>query len=338
MSRKKRTGADLFCGGGGTSKGFLNACARINAEAELLAINHCPTAIETHTLNNPGVRHLCEEIDKVNPRQVIPDRRLHLLCASPECTHHSNAAGGRPRNEQSRATAFHICRFAEALDGSARSVDSPTPTVVTSRHIGLAEPFLMHVNHHGGDERRCHSLEAPVPTLTCSRELALVEPFVIGQQSGARPRSTSKPLPTVATAGAIALVEPFIAQTDQTGGNGAYVRSLDQPVYTVVTKANLALIEPFIVKYYGSGTAKSLDQPLDTVTTRDRYMLVEPTTRKPIAELDIRFRMLQPHELAAAQGFPGDYKFVGTREQQIRQIGNAVPVNLATALCHALLE
>ncbi|CAK0760190.1 hypothetical protein CCP1ISM_9970001 [Azospirillaceae bacterium] len=54
--------------------------------------------------------------------------------------------------------------------------------------------------------------------------------------------------------------------------------------------------------------------------------------------LDILFRMLQPHELARAMGFPGDYAFTGTKEQQIRQIGNAVPVNTARALVRALFE
>lgn len=54
--------------------------------------------------------------------------------------------------------------------------------------------------------------------------------------------------------------------------------------------------------------------------------------------LDIKFRMLQPHELAAAMSFPGDYQFTGNREQKVKQIGNAVPVRLAKHLCRALLE
>jgi len=53
--------------------------------------------------------------------------------------------------------------------------------------------------------------------------------------------------------------------------------------------------------------------------------------------LDIRFRMLQPKELAAAMGFDSDYLFSGTREDVVRQIGNAVPVNTARALCEAVL-
>ncbi len=42
--------------------------------------------------------------------------------------------------------------------------------------------------------------------------------------------------------------------------------------------------------------------------------------------------------LAAAQGFPKDYFFAGNREQKVKQIGNAVPVNTAKALCAALLD
>src|SRR6185295_19000629 len=155
----------------------------------------------------------------------------------------------------------------------------PIPALDTSNRFGLVEPFVIHTTHTGGD--RCHDIGRPLPTVTTAKrgEKALIEPYVIGQHSGATPRSVDEPLPTVATAGAI------------------------------------ALIEPFFVKYYGSGIAKSVDCHLDTVTTRDRYMLVEPVTGRPVAELDIRFRMLQPHELAGAQGFPANYKFVGTREE-----------------------
>ncbi len=54
--------------------------------------------------------------------------------------------------------------------------------------------------------------------------------------------------------------------------------------------------------------------------------------------LDIRFRMLTPGELAAAMSFPQDYKFAGNREKVVKQIGNAVAVNVAKALCKALLQ
>jgi hypothetical protein len=42
--------------------------------------------------------------------------------------------------------------------------------------------------------------------------------------------------------------------------------------------------------------------------------------------------MLQPRELAAAQGFPEDYDFAGNKTETTEQIGNAVPVNLFKTL------
>jgi DNA (cytosine-5)-methyltransferase 1 len=48
--------------------------------------------------------------------------------------------------------------------------------------------------------------------------------------------------------------------------------------------------------------------------------------------------MLQPRELAAAQGFPEEYEFAGTKTETVEQIGNAVPVNLAQRLVESLLE
>ena len=53
------------------------------------------------------------------------------------------------------------------------------------------------------------------------------------------------------------------------------------------------------------------------------------------------FRMLQNSELARAMGFDDEettYEFVGNVGEVTRQIGNAVPVNLAEALVRAMLE
>lgn len=107
--------ADLFCGAGGTSTGIYKAAKKLGLGVDLLAVNHWPIAINTHSANHGFARHLCETLDKVNPREVIPRGKLDLLVASPECMHFSNARGGRPRKEQSRASGWHVLRWAEAL-------------------------------------------------------------------------------------------------------------------------------------------------------------------------------------------------------------------------------
>lgn len=161
--------------------------------------------------------------------------------------------------------------------------------------------------------------------------------FVLGQQSGAAPRDVDQPIPTVASAGAISLIEPFIVQMDQ----GGKVCDIDSPMPTITSADAFALAEPFIVEYYGTGQSSSVDEPMKTITGRDRFGLVEPITLEREGKkyiLDVLFRMLQPHELAAAMSFPKGYKFNGTREQVVKQIGNAVPVRLAEALATAVLS
>lgn len=214
----------------------------------------------------------------------------------------------------------------------AREVNKPLPTVTTSgAHFGLVQPFL--TKFHGGNPNRNHSLDDPVPTIDCSNRIGLVEPLFIPQHSAGTVKPVSKPLSTVTTTGAIGLVEPFIIANGHR--SSIRIRSVEEPLSTVVTKAEHCLVEPFLVQYYGNGEARPVTKPLDTVTTHDRFALIEGDL---LYKLDIRFRMLQPHELAAAQGFPKAYKFTGNKSEIVKQIGNAVPVGLAKALVEAVMS
>jgi DNA (cytosine-5)-methyltransferase 1 len=156
---------------------------------------------------------------------------------------------------------------------------------------------------HGGGLR---SLDRPINTITTAKggAHALCEPCLLPQQSDGRLRPVSEPVPTVAAAGAI------------------------------------ALIEPFLVEYYGTGGARSVDEPLGTATTKPRFALVQPDVSHggKTYKMDVRFRMLQPAELAGAQGFPHGYMFSGNKTEVVRQIGNAVPCGLSRALVKAVLE
>jgi DNA (cytosine-5)-methyltransferase 1 len=122
-------------------------------------------------------------------------------------------------------------------------------------------------------------------------------------------------------------------QVAHAGSDNTRVRSVDDPLPTIPAghRGELAVCEPFLTKYYGTAKARSVEIPLDTVTAKDRFALVE------VAGMDIRFRMLQPRELAAAMGFDR-YEFAGTKTDQVRQIGNAVSVRQARALCGALID
>jgi DNA (cytosine-5)-methyltransferase 1 len=215
--------------------------------------------------------------------------------------------------------------------GMSRSLDLPLQTVTCSgKHTALIEPFL--INNYG--KSKSMDIGDPVPTVTGSEHAALVEPLILGQQSCAAARPISKPIPTIATAGAISFIEPFL--TCYHGGNDSAERiyRLGKPIPTLDTSNRYGLVKPFIVKYYGTGTTASIDEPLDTVVSKEHFALVMGGENY---FFDIRYRMLAPHELAAAQGFPPDYLFQGNKGEIVKQIGNAVPVGTATRLTLAAI-
>lgn len=244
--------------------------------------------------------------------------------------------------------------------GVPRATDDPAPTVATKGAIGLVEPYLVDTNHgdkgspppfmvdvrHGvnppggprWNSHRVRSTSEPLQTVTAtSRGIGLVTPFIIpryGEAKGQAPRThdVDRPMPTVCATNQHGLVEPVIVKTSHRGGNGAYARPAGDPLFTVTSApSEIGVAEPFVVPYYGTGTPHRVGEPLPTATTKDRFGLCEPV------RFDIRFRMLQPHELAAAMSFPADYKFAGNKSDVVRQIGNAVPVRTAKALCKAAL-
>lgn len=265
-----------------------------------------------------------------------------------------------------------------ALKNTARSVDEPVATLTGQNHEYLAQPFILNIRGGKDGYLRGASVNDPVQAITTEPAMALVEPFVLGQQSQGRPRSTKKPLPTIAADGAIALVEPFLMPVNhgkddmrshsihnplptQTGadvmglvepylvsyhgGNGHENRthSIDEPLPTQDTSNRYGVAEPFLTEFHGAGVGvQPVTKPLPTQTTKDRFGLVEPLAFRgkdgQIYLLDIRFRMLTPPELARAMSFPENYKFAGNREKVVKQIGNAVAVQVAKALCKSLLS
>lgn len=59
--------------------------------------------------------------------------------------------------------------------------------------------------------------------------------------------------------------------------------------------------------------------------------LVKPNGKKYIRCLTVR-------EAAQIQGFPADHRFAGTRDDAIKQIGNAVPARFVSEMVRAMLR
>lgn len=237
--------------------------------------------------------------------------------------------------------------FANRTANAPKEMDEPVPTLCTGPHMALCEFMAAAKNENGDQLPRTHDLDAPMPTVVAKgRPGDLVETFLTLHYGGHDARSLDAPLQTVAAQFehfGLAQMKPFLVRYN----GGPRAQDIDAPVTTLDTSNRFALCE-FVVEYYGNGGAVSLADPCRTVTANDRFGLVElvvvgEQNGQTIAEgrivgwLDILFRMLQPHELAAAQGFPQSYQFTGSRKEQVAQIGNAWTGELAKALCLASL-
>ncbi len=115
MGKRKILVADLLCGAGGSSTGCERALNDLGLEMELVCVNHWPLALETHALNHPRARHVCGDIATVRPHILVPEGYLDLLMASPTCTHHSVARGGKPTSDQQRSDPWHIITWLTEL-------------------------------------------------------------------------------------------------------------------------------------------------------------------------------------------------------------------------------
>lgn len=99
---------DLFAGGGGMSVAMEEALGR----SPDVAINHNEDALSLHRLNHPQTRHFIADVWEVDPLTATRGRPVGLLHLSPDCTHHSQARGGQPRDNKIRALSWVALRWA----------------------------------------------------------------------------------------------------------------------------------------------------------------------------------------------------------------------------------
>ncbi|MDY7534062.1 DNA cytosine methyltransferase [Pseudomonas sp. Bout1] len=89
---------DFFCGGGGAGTGLEMGLGRtVN-----VAKNHSPQAISMHTVNHPGAQHFTTDVFEGDPDTECAGKAVGWFHMSPDCTHHSQAAGGQPRKREIR--------------------------------------------------------------------------------------------------------------------------------------------------------------------------------------------------------------------------------------------
>ncbi len=255
----------------------------------------------------------------------------------------------------------------------ALDLQQPLGTVVAGgvKHA-IAAPHLVKFR---GDSIGTPATE-PVPTITsgagaarpagAAHALGVSAATLVTLRNNMAGADPQEPLSTIAAQGEHhALATAFLEQA-----NGGFYegggRDARDPVSTITASgsqqqlvtADLAhlsaeheegalRVAAFLIKYYGTGAnVPSLTDPADTITTRDRLALVTVVIKgTPYVIVDIGLRMLKPHELYRAQGFPVGYIIDRTANgtplttsAAVRMVGNSVSPPPLRALAEANLD
>jgi len=216
-------------------------------------------------------------------------------------------------------------------------IESENPFIQKGNPVFLSQYYTQQ-----SGESRCYGLDSPVNTIPTANRFALVTAFISEYYSGFYKGAGSNldnPVATITTKERHALVTAFVAQQYKSSiGN-----TVEQPLGTITTINKASLVTAFLLKYYGSDIGQDINGPLHTVTTKDRFGLVT-IKGQDYQIVDIGMRMLQPHELFKAQGFPSNYIIdhdcTGRsypKTAQVARCGNAVPPPFAEHLVRANL-
>jgi len=241
----------------------------------------------------------------------------------------------------------------EHANGSSQRnmpADAPLRTIcaqVKGGHFALVAPVITKFRSND----RGSSVQSPLATVTANSfikkpggaaPIGLVAAFLAKHYGGnytGPGSSMESPLPTATTVDHNALVTSHLVKLR----NNCIGQDVREPIHTLTTGGHMGEVRAFLLKYYGHGEGQPLQDPLHTVTTKDRHALVM-IKGEPYEIVDIGMRMLEPHELFAAQGFPADYIHDRTaggkklsKAAQVRMCGNSVCPPVAAALVKANL-
>ncbi|MGG3471413.1 DNA cytosine methyltransferase [Neobacillus pocheonensis] len=310
-----------------------------------------PNSIAVQTGKLLPYRTAAEIIDFSRPCPSIFGRRKELSANTKR-----RIARGIQRFVINNANPFIIKVNHSGENFRGQEIDKPLQTITAKNGWGIVTPYIARIGQTGfAADRLQYSVEQPLTTITTKTEHCLVTPTLIqigyGEAPGQEPRALDlhKPLGTITAGGnKFGVAEAVLAPANE--------RKADR------SRATLAASH--IIKFKGTNVGQAVTDPLQTITAVNHFGEVRTFLEEYCAEsgndtenlgyvtidgqlyqiVDIGFRMLEPYELFAAQGFPPDYIIDRVdggkpypKSEQVARCGNSVSPVIPNALVRANL-
>lgn len=331
---------DLFCGAGGLSYGF--ECAGYDI---LIGIDNDSKALETFELNHKGSKIICGDITQITYKQdikpLLNGKKIDIIVGGPPCQGMS-LSGPRqfddPRNrlylsyirlvDEIRPKAFVI----ENVPGLVSLFKGAIKDSIIEKFTAMGytvEYKIMCASDYGVPQNRKRVVfvgrkkgEYNYPPInedivTCS--MALSDLPTLENQLGEEVSEY--------------MTEPQNEYQKLMRKNSEYVLNHIAACHSDKVKDIIALVpdggnyKNLPLEYQNSRnfhvawTRFSSDKPAPTIDTGHRHHFHYKYNRVPTVR-----------ECARLQSFPDDFKFLGNKTQQFRQVGNAVPPLMAQAI------
>ncbi|PTM44734.1 DNA (cytosine-5)-methyltransferase 1 [Sphingomonas aerolata] len=285
---------DNFAGGGGASTGIEAATGR---DIDV-AINHDEEAIAMHTANHPRTRHHCQSIWSIDPLDAVTidgtPQPVRLAWFSPDCTHHSNARGGKPREKGIRDLAWVVVSWVERLGPKLKPAVIKVENVEEFLTWGPLDDEGKRIPGRNGEEfskwiaaLRRHGYKVEWKVLKASRygtptirkRLCLIArcdglPIVWPQETNGP--GTPAPYRTAAECIDWSIPCPSIFLTKEEGRAIGVKRPLADATMARIAKGIQRYVidaaQPFIVNltHHGSERVESVEEPFKTITGAHR--------------------------------------------------------------------
>ena len=313
---------------------------------------------------------ITEHANSSNERSWRADEPLRTQCAGVKGGHFAMVAPVlAPLTHQGSDRCNDPAEPLRTITGANRGEIALAAATLVQAAFGEGKP--------GGVQRRgsgTADIASPLGTVTASGGHALASASLVKFRGASDGAAITDPLPTITSGAgaarpagaphALGVMTAFLEQANGGFYDGAGT-DMRQPAPTICAQGShqrlvtgeLAQLAPeheagalrvaaFLINYYGNGQALNLRDPTDTITTRDRLALVTVHVRGvPYVIVDIGLRMLKPHELFAAQGFPRDYIIDRTADgravsvsRSVAMVGNSVSPPPLRAIAEANLD
>ena len=232
-------------------------------------------------------------------------------------------------------------------------LDEPLTTVTATQrgHALVAPSFVVTGNsERAGQRPRANDPRDPFRTITAhGSQGALVAAFLAKHFGGVVGHDLERPVGTVTAKDHHSLAVASLVKFRGTSASHTGAGSVTEPLPTITAGGlHLAEVRAFLTTYYGSGSVgQRLLAPARTITAKHRLGLVT-VSGIDYQIVDIGMRMLEPHELLAAQfgKRAAAYRLDATKavhgrerpiskSDKVRLIGNSVCPEVAEALVAA---